>query len=140
MAMQQQLKKKDMSQLEFVWQLRTCREANRSLTLDVPFIYKIYFSDYQEIDGGKIMMENNAVCRIIGMGNMNLKLQNREIWEFREVRHVPDLKRTLISLIELELLWRVLRGMEYMSWMGKLLQDCLVSLLSLKKTRPNSSI
>ena len=60
--------------------------------------YKNYFSDYQEIDGGKVMMGNNAVCRIIGIGTMNLKLKNGEIWELREVRHVLDLKRNLISL------------------------------------------
>ena len=60
--------------------------------------YKNYFLDYQEIDGGKVMMGNNAVCRIIGMGNVNLKLHNGKIQELKEVRHVPDLKRNLISL------------------------------------------
>ena len=41
--------------------------------------YKNYFSDYQEIDGGNVMMGNNAVCRIICMGNVSLKLNNGKI-------------------------------------------------------------
>lgn len=38
MEMQQQLKKRNMSQQESVWPLRTCREVNGFLTLDVPLI------------------------------------------------------------------------------------------------------
>lgn len=43
------------------------------------------------------MMGNNAVCRVIGIGNVCLKLHDRTIWEFREVRYVPNLKWNLIS-------------------------------------------
>lgn len=44
------------------------------------------------------MIGNNAVCRVIDMGNVSLKLHNGTIWEFRQVRYVPDRKRNLISL------------------------------------------
>ena len=60
--------------------------------------YKNYFSDYQEIDGGRVMMGNNAVCKIIGMGNVSLELHDGTIWELKEVKHVHDLKRNLIFL------------------------------------------
>ena len=60
--------------------------------------FKSYFSDYHEINGGKIMMGKNVVCRVKGMGNMSLRLHDGTIWELREVRHVPDLKRNLTSL------------------------------------------
>ncbi|KAH9716149.1 Integrase catalytic domain-containing protein [Citrus sinensis] len=49
-------------------------------------------------DGGNVMMGNNAVCKVIGMGNVSLRLHDGTIWELREVRYVPDLKRNLISL------------------------------------------
>ncbi|KAH9647652.1 hypothetical protein KPL70_025267 [Citrus sinensis] len=60
--------------------------------------FKTYFSDYHDLDGGKVMMGNNAVCKVIGMGNVSLRLHDGTIWELREVRYVPDLKRNLISL------------------------------------------
>ncbi|KAH9767149.1 hypothetical protein KPL71_011170 [Citrus sinensis] len=57
-----------------------------------------FFSEYHKIDGGKVMMGNNAVCKVIGIGNISLKLHNGTIREVKQVRHVPDLKRNLISL------------------------------------------
>ncbi|KAH9698599.1 hypothetical protein KPL71_024065 [Citrus sinensis] len=59
--------------------------------------FKTYFSDYHDLDGGKVMMGNNAVCKVIGMGNVSLRLHDGTIWELREVRYVPNLKRNLIS-------------------------------------------
>ena len=57
-----------------------------------------YFSEYHTFDGGNVMIGNNAVCKVIGIGNVSLKLYNRTIREVKQVRHVPDLKRNLISL------------------------------------------
>ena len=61
-------------------------------------LVKIYFSDYYEYDGGRVMMGNNAMCKVIGMGNIHLKLHDGTVRLIRQVRHVPDLKRNLISL------------------------------------------
>lgn len=41
MVTQQQLKKRDMSQQKFVWPLKTCKEVNGLLILDVPFIFAL---------------------------------------------------------------------------------------------------
>lgn len=60
--------------------------------------FKDYLLNYHETDGGKVMMGNNAVCKIVGIGNVNLKLHDGTIRELREVRYVPELKRNLISL------------------------------------------
>jgi len=60
--------------------------------------YKGYFSDYQNLDGGRVMMGNNSVCKVIGIGKIHLKLHDGSIKEIRQVRHVPELKRNLISL------------------------------------------
>ena len=59
---------------------------------------KSYFSDYHEYDGGRVLMGNNAVCKVIGMGNIHLKLHDGTVRVIKQVRHVPDLKRNLISL------------------------------------------
>ncbi|KAH9648891.1 hypothetical protein KPL70_025781 [Citrus sinensis] len=60
--------------------------------------FKHHFSEYQEYDGGRVMMGNNAICRVIGIGVIKLKLHDNSILELKQVRHVPDLKRNLISL------------------------------------------
>ena len=59
---------------------------------------KSYFSDYHEYDGGRVMMGNNAVCKVIGMGNIHMKLHDGTVRLIRQVKHVLDLKRNLISL------------------------------------------
>ncbi|KAH9649116.1 hypothetical protein KPL70_025868 [Citrus sinensis] len=60
--------------------------------------YKSYFTDYYEYNGGRVMMGNNVVCKIMGIGNINLKLHDGTIRELKQVRYVPELKRNLISL------------------------------------------
>ncbi|KAH9652997.1 hypothetical protein KPL70_027263 [Citrus sinensis] len=60
--------------------------------------FKHHFSEYQEYDGGRVMVGNDAICRVIGIGVIKLKLHDNSILELKQVRHVPDLKRNLISL------------------------------------------
>ena len=60
--------------------------------------YKSYFTDYYDYNGSRVMMGNNVVCKIMGIGNVNRKLHDGTIRELRQVRHVPELKRNLISL------------------------------------------
>ncbi|KAH9782310.1 hypothetical protein KPL71_008845 [Citrus sinensis] len=60
--------------------------------------FKHHFSEYQEYDGGRVMMGNNAICRVIRIWVIKLKLHDNSILELKQVRHVPDLKRNLISL------------------------------------------
>lgn len=43
-------------------------------------------------------MGNNDICKVISMGNVNLKVHDKTIRELKEVRYVPNLKRNLISL------------------------------------------
>lgn len=40
----------------------------------------------------------NDICKVISMGNVNLKVHDKTIRELKEVRYVPNLKRNLISL------------------------------------------
>ena len=60
--------------------------------------YKSYFTYYYDYNGGRVMIGNNVVCKIMGIGNISLKLHDRTIRELKQVRYVPELKRNLISL------------------------------------------
>ncbi|KAH9668238.1 hypothetical protein KPL70_021339 [Citrus sinensis] len=60
--------------------------------------FKDYFTEYHIFDGGRVMMGNNAMCRVIGIGTVKLRLQDGTLLMIKQVRHVPDLKRNLISL------------------------------------------
>lgn len=44
------------------------------------------------------MMGNNVMCKVVGIDNINLKLHDGSTYELKQVKHVPDLKRNLISL------------------------------------------
>ena len=43
-------------------------------------------------------MGNNASCKTIGMGTINIKMYDGIVRTLSNVRHVPDLKKNLISL------------------------------------------
>ena len=45
-----------------------------------------------------MMIRNNVICRVIGIGVIKLKLHDNSILELKQVKHVLDLKRNLISL------------------------------------------
>lgn len=48
--------------------------------------------------GGRMMMGNSVMCRIIGIGYARLKLHDRSIRKLKHVRFVPNLKRNMITL------------------------------------------
>lgn len=57
-----------------------------------------WFSSYKEIDGGKVLVGNNMACNVIGIGTVKLKMQDGSVKLLLDVRHVPELKRNLLSL------------------------------------------
>ena len=61
-----------------------------------------WFSSYQTINGGFVFMGNNNPCKIVGIGSIKMKMFDGIVRTLTEVRHVPDLKRNLISLGELD--------------------------------------
>jgi hypothetical protein len=40
---------------------------------------------------------DDAPCKIVEMGKVKIKKRNRNQWLLKEVRHVPDLRKNLIS-------------------------------------------
>ncbi|KAH9769407.1 Integrase catalytic domain-containing protein [Citrus sinensis] len=58
--------------------------------------HKHLFSSYQRFDDGKVLMGNNAFCKVTGIGSVRLKMS------YGIIRELPELKRNLISLSMLD--------------------------------------
>jgi len=63
---------------------------------------KHWFLNYQEINGGKVLLGNDHECRVLGIGDIRLKMHDGSCRTLSSVRHVPELKRNLISLGNLD--------------------------------------
>ena len=59
---------------------------------------KNLFLNFEAYDGGVIVMGNNTICKVVEKGIIRLKMLDGMTRELANVRHVPDLKRNLISL------------------------------------------
>ena len=57
-----------------------------------------WFSTYESIDGGIVLMGNNAQCKTVGIGTIRIRMHDGIVRTLSDVRHVPDLKKNLISL------------------------------------------
>jgi hypothetical protein len=61
-----------------------------------------HFLDYVQGDFGQVHLGDDAPCKIVGMGKVKIKQSYRNQWFLKEVRHVPDLRKNLISTGKLE--------------------------------------
>ncbi|KAH9668944.1 hypothetical protein KPL70_021590 [Citrus sinensis] len=59
---------------------------------------KTLFYKYEAVDSGRVLMGNNNVCNIVGIGSVKIKMFDGTVRSLHEVRHAPRLKRNLISL------------------------------------------
>lgn len=57
-----------------------------------------WFTSYESCDGGNVTMGNDAACKVVGRGSIKIKTLGGEIRTLMNVRHVPQLKKNLISL------------------------------------------
>ena len=64
--------------------------------------HKNYFSNYTQGDFGQVLLGNAHPCKIVGIGNITMKLPNGTQWTLNDARHIPDLKRNLISTSKLD--------------------------------------
>ena len=60
-----------------------------------------WFHDLQQ-STGSVLLRNNQICNVRGMGNIRLRLKDGSAMILTEVRYIPDIKRNLISLGALE--------------------------------------
>ncbi|KAG8500580.1 hypothetical protein CXB51_002706 [Gossypium anomalum] len=61
-----------------------------------------WFTTYKTVFKGVILMGNNASCKIAGVGTIKVKMFDGVVRTLSDVRHVPELKRNLISLSTLD--------------------------------------
>ena len=61
-------------------------------------LFRAWFNTYKEISRESVFMGNNNACNIAGIGSVTMKLKDETVNLLRNVRHVPHLKRNLISL------------------------------------------
>nr|GEX76888.1 retrovirus-related Pol polyprotein from transposon TNT 1-94 [Tanacetum cinerariifolium] len=69
-----------------------------------------WFMTYEEFNGEHAFMGNDSPCNVVGIGTIQIKMHDRVVTTLTNVRHVPDLKKNLISLGLLDL-----KGFKYMS-------------------------
>jgi len=60
--------------------------------------HRNWFSSYETINGNSVFMGNNASCQTIGIGNVKIKMYDDTVKTLYDVKHVPELKKNLISL------------------------------------------
>ena len=58
--------------------------------------------NFKKIESGKVVMRNNAVCSVLGIGDVRSSLHDGSSRVLSEVRYIPELKRNLISLGSLD--------------------------------------
>ena len=53
--------------------------------------------NYVTGDFGKVYLDDGAALDVVGMGDIWIMLPNGSVWLLEKVRHIPDLRRNLIS-------------------------------------------
>ncbi|KAG8488618.1 hypothetical protein CXB51_016586 [Gossypium anomalum] len=61
-----------------------------------------WFTTYETVSEGVVLMGNNASCKIVSVGTIKVKMFDGVVRTLSDVRHVPELKRNLISLSTLD--------------------------------------
>lgn len=64
--------------------------------------HKDWFANLSFGKLGSVLLDNDQVCQVEGMGDIKLRIHDGSIKILSDVRYVPDLKRNLISLGVLE--------------------------------------
>ncbi|KAH9801638.1 hypothetical protein KPL71_001098 [Citrus sinensis] len=59
---------------------------------------KTLFHEYETIDGGRVLMGNHNACKIVGISSVKIRMYDGMTRTLEHVRHVPGLKKNLISL------------------------------------------
>jgi hypothetical protein len=64
--------------------------------------HRKHFLDYVQGDFGQVHLGDDASCKIVGMGKVKIKKRNGNQWLLKVVRHVPYLRKNIISIGKLE--------------------------------------
>ena len=59
---------------------------------------KDWFNTYKSVNSGSVLMGNDASCKVVGIGNIRIKMFDGVVRMLFDVSHVPNLRKNLISL------------------------------------------
>ena len=57
-----------------------------------------WFTTYQSISSGEVLIGNNVTCKVFGLGTVRIKTYYSVVRTLSNVRHVPNLKKNLLTL------------------------------------------
>jgi hypothetical protein len=77
------------------WVLDTACTFHMSLKRD-------WCTTYESVNGGSVLMGNDVACKIVGIGTIRIRMYDGIMKTLTNVRHMPDLKKNIISLGTLE--------------------------------------
>ncbi|KAG8472527.1 hypothetical protein CXB51_034427 [Gossypium anomalum] len=106
------------------------KSSNRGCTFHVS-PNRDWFTTYETVSEGVILMGNNTSCKITSVGTIKVKMFDAVVRTLSDVRHVPELKRNLISLSTLDT-----KGYRYTAESGvlKISKGSLVVMKAQRKT------
>ena len=55
--------------------------------------HRKFFHDYVQGDFGHVLLGDDEPCKIVGMGNVRIKLNNGNEWLLKDVRNIPSMKK-----------------------------------------------
>ena len=61
-------------------------------------IHREWFKYYKSINDGVVYMGNDVSCNIVGIGSIQIKMFDGTNKILTDVRHIPELRKNLISL------------------------------------------
>ena len=59
-------------------------------------------TNYVASDFDKVYLVNGESLNIVGLGDVRIKQPNDSVWILQKVRHIPELKKYLISIGRLD--------------------------------------
>ena len=87
--------------------LLSCEDAGDSWVVDSGASFHATphlkcFKEYTKGNFGYVLLGDDAACAIVGKGTVAVKLANGNEWLLQEVRHIPALRKNLISTGQLD--------------------------------------
>ena len=84
-----------------------CAQTSDQWILDTACTYHMcpnrdWFATYEAVQGGTVLMGDDTPCEVAGIGTVQIKMFDGCIRTLSDVRHIPNLKRSLISLCTLD--------------------------------------
>ncbi|KAK2987908.1 hypothetical protein RJ640_003175 [Escallonia rubra] len=91
-----------------------------------------WFAIYRSFDGGKVLMGNDVSCKVVGIGSIQIWMHDGIVRTLTDVRHVPELRKILISLETLDS-----NGCSYRAAGGvmRIMKCALVAMKGLKQNK-----